>query len=166
MGSPAHLFSQPQPVCSLKLPSHLPAQVLPTSPGVLKPGSGMQSDPIRRLSLPSGFEICILEARLGLFILGPAPGHLGPPPRNWLTGERHWFCTSLEDGVCGQRQLQGPWAGQGTLCSCPGHGSSFPSQHLLGSPAAGTTGQHHLCSGWQSPPWAGGSHWDGERRKY
>lgn len=44
------------------------------------------------------------------------------------------------------------------LCSCPGRGSSFPSRHLSGSPAAGTTGQHRLCSGWQSPPWAGGSH--------
>ena len=44
------------------------------------------------------------------------------------------------------------------MCSCPGRGSSSPSRHLSGSPAVGTTDQRHLCSGWQSPPWAGGSH--------
>lgn len=100
MGSPAHLFSQPQPVCSLKLPSHLPAQVLPTSPGVLKPGSGMQSNPIRGLLHSLRFETCILEARLGLFILGPAPGYLGPPPINWLTGERKALVLHLPGRQC------------------------------------------------------------------
>lgn len=51
-----------------------------------------------------------------------------------------------------------------TLCSGPGPGSSSPSLHPSGSPAAGTTGQRRLCSGWQSPPWAGGSHCGGRER--
>lgn len=58
----------------------------------------------------------------------------------------------------GRANFKGPGGVGGTLCSCPGLGSSFPSQHLSESPAVGTTGQHHLCSGWQSPPWGGGSH--------
>lgn len=43
VGSPTLPFPQPRPVCclgALKLPSHLSVQALPTSPGVLKPGSG------------------------------------------------------------------------------------------------------------------------------
>lgn len=52
--------------------------------------------------------------------------------------------------------LEGGWGG--TLCSGPGPGSSSPSLRLSGSPAAGTTDRHRPCSGWRSPPWAGGSH--------
>lgn len=52
--------------------------------------------------------------------------------------------------------LEGGW--DGTLCSGPGPGSSSPSLRPSGSPAAGTTDLRRPCSGWRSPPWAGGSH--------
>lgn len=83
-------------------------------------------------------------------------------PGHQVSRERRRSHPCLEDSAWGQSQLQGP--GGGTLCSCPGPGSSFPSRRLSGSPAADTTGQHRLCSGWQSPPWAGGSHCGAERR--
>lgn len=113
------------------------------------------------LLFPTRFEICILGDRMGLIALG----HTGPPRKTLVPGEKWWFCTCLEDSACGQSWLRVLWGGGGTLCSCPGHGSSFPSRRQSGSPAAGTTGLRLLCSGWQSPRWAGGSHWDGEGRE-
>lgn len=67
-------------------------------------------------------------------------------------------CLSARMGLLAQGPVlpEGGWGG--TLCSGPGPGSSSPSPRPSGSPAAGTTDRRHPCSGWRSPPWAGGSH--------